>query len=135
MRQIAVVYFVVFLSSVMCLSLPAEASNTGFQRWIDSFRSRALARGIPLVVFDRAFADVRYNADVIQRDRTQAEFTKALWEYLDTAVSETRIKNGKRALREHRRALEQIEAHYGVEKEVVAAVWGLESAYGTYEEE
>ncbi len=107
-------------------------SNKGFQRWINGYRSRALSAGISAAVFDRAFRGVQYNADVIQKDRNQSEFTKTLWEYLDSAVSDTRIKNGKAALKKHRRTLQRIEAHYGVEKEVIVAVWGLESAYGTY---
>ncbi|MEM8553650.1 MAG: lytic murein transglycosylase [Pseudomonadota bacterium] len=106
--------------------------DSGFSRWVRDFRSRALRQGISPTTFDRAFSGVSYNADIISRDRNQAEFSKALWEYLDTAVSDTRIKNGRAALRKHRRVLDQIEARYGVEKEVVVAVWGLESAYGAY---
>lgn len=109
-----------------------STSNAGFQRWISRFRGRANAAGISDRTLNRAFRGVRYNTDVIKRDRNQSEFTKTLWEYLDSAASDTRVSNGKKALREHGRVLRQIEAKYGVDKEVVAAVWGLESAYGTY---
>jgi len=109
-----------------------SSANLGFQRWIRNFRSRANRAGITDSTFDQAFNGVRYNTNVIQRDRNQSEFTKTLWEYLDSAASDTRVANGKKALREHGRVLRQIEAKYGVDKEVVAAVWGLESAYGTY---
>ena len=102
------------------------------RRWIDGFRARARAAGIRDSVFDAAFQGVRYNAGVIQKDRNQSEFTKQIWEYLDSAASETRVRNGRDALRAHRRVLAEIEARYGVEAEVVAAVWGLESAYGAY---
>ncbi|MEO1153336.1 MAG: lytic murein transglycosylase [Pseudomonadota bacterium] len=114
------------------VNAPTTVSNRGFERWISGFRGRAISQGIRPQVFDASFQGVRYNADVIQRDRNQAEFTKQIWEYLDSAVSETRIRNGKAALRDNRRVLEQIEATYGVEAEVVTAVWGLESAYGEY---
>jgi membrane-bound lytic murein transglycosylase B len=109
-----------------------STANLGFQRWIKTFRPRARKAGITDRTMDRAFRGVKYNTDVIQRDRNQSEFTKTLWEYLDSAASDTRVSNGKKALREHGRVLRQIEAQYGVDKEVVAAVWGLESAYGTY---
>ncbi|TCP60064.1 membrane-bound lytic murein transglycosylase B [Rhodovulum bhavnagarense] len=109
-----------------------STANIGFQRWIDGFRDRALAQGISAPVFDRAFAGLRYNTDVIDRDRNQSEFTKTIWDYLDSAASDTRIRNGQAALREHARLLERIEARYGVDKEVVVAVWGLESAYGEF---
>ncbi len=106
--------------------------NLGFRRWIESFRPRARAAGITEATLDRAFAGVRYDADVIQRDRNQAEFTKAIWDYLDSAVSPTRVRNGREAAQDWSRTLAAIEARYGVEKEVVAAIWGLESAYGTF---
>ncbi|WP_245815199.1 lytic murein transglycosylase [Shimia gijangensis] len=108
------------------------AGNLGFQRWIEGFRKRALSAGIQPKVFDRAFRNVQYNTSVIQKDRNQSEFTKTIWDYLDSAASDARIKNGKAALRKQRKKLEAIERRYGVDKEVVVAVWGLESAYGTY---
>jgi membrane-bound lytic murein transglycosylase B len=108
------------------------AADAGFQRWIQQFRGRALAQGISGGTFDSAFRGVRFDPDVIKRDRNQSEFTKTIWDYLDSAASDTRIKNGKAALRQHDRKLEAIEARYGVDKEVVVAVWGLESAYGTF---
>ena len=110
----------------------ASTSNLAFSRWIDGFRSRARAAGIRDSVFNAAFQGVRYNTDVIQRDRNQSEFTKQIWEYLDSAASETRVRNGREALAKHRRLLSEIEARYGVEAEVVTAIWGLESAYGSY---
>lgn len=107
-------------------------SNAGFARWIERFRPRARAAGIRTAVFDAAFKGVRYNTDVIQKDRNQSEFTKQIWEYLDSAASETRVRNGRSALKNNAKLLKQIEASYGVEAEVVTAVWGLESAYGSF---
>ncbi|NNE79034.1 MAG: lytic murein transglycosylase [Silicimonas sp.] len=110
----------------------ANSSNIAFERWIDRFRGRARSAGIRDAVFNAAFQGVRYNANVIQKDRNQSEFTKQIWEYLDSAASETRVKNGRAALRQNKRLLGEIEARYGVEAEVVAAIWGLESAYGSF---
>lgn len=110
----------------------ANTSNLAFQRWIDGFRARARREGIRDNVFNAAFQGVRYNTDVIRRDRNQSEFTKQIWEYLDSAASDTRVSNGRDALRKHQRLLSQIEQRFGVEAEVVTAVWGLESAYGEY---
>nr|WP_241239921.1 lytic murein transglycosylase [Silicimonas algicola] len=103
-----------------------------FQRWIDGFRGRARAAGIRDGVFNAAFQGVRYDPGVIEKDRNQSEFTKPIWEYLDSAASDARVRNGRDAVRRHQRLLDAIEAAYGVEGEVVAAVWGLESAYGEY---
>jgi len=108
------------------------ASNASFKRWVSQFRKRALAQGIKSEIFDRAFRGVGYNAGIVDKDRNQSEFTKQIWEYLDSAVSTARVNNGRAALSKHARLLSRIEARYGVEKEVVAAIWGLESAYGTF---
>lgn len=110
-------------------TVPAT-KNDGLRDWIAAFRPRALAAGITPATLDRAFQDVTYNADVIEKDRNQAEFTRALWDYLDSAVSDARVTNGIAALRANAPLLDRIEATYGVPKEVVVAVWGLESSFG-----
>lgn len=106
--------------------------DRGFQDWITGFRTRAMAQGIRADVLDLAFRGVSYDAEAVRRDRNQSEFTKTIWDYLDSAVSDTRIRNGREALDRHRTTLDAIEARYGVEKTVVTAIWGLESAYGTF---
>jgi membrane-bound lytic murein transglycosylase B len=111
---------------------PAAVKDTGFRNWIKGFRVRALRAGISGRTFDQAFQGVQFDPKIIKRDRNQSEFTKTIGEYLASAASETRIKNGKAALRKHKRKLDAIEAKYGVDKEVVVAVWGMESAYGNY---
>ena len=106
--------------------------NARFQAWLGAFRKRAEAQGISRSTLDHALAGLRYDKDVIRRDRNQAEFSKPIWEYLDSAVSETRILNGRTALKQHQTTLTRIQAQYGVEKEVVTAIWGLETSFGSY---
>jgi lytic murein transglycosylase len=114
------------------LETSVAGTDAGLQTWITGFRARALAAGISADVFDAALKNVRYSEEVLRRDRNQSEFTKTIWEYLTTATSDLRISNGKKALAKQGAALEQIEAKYGVDKEVIVAIWGLESAYGTF---
>jgi len=100
------------------------------QAWIAAFRPRALAQGITKATLDAALSGVNLRPDVIERDRTQAEFTRTIWDYLDRAVSQERIAAGKAALRKRKALLDRIEATYGVDQQVVLAIWGLESNYG-----
>lgn len=104
----------------------------GFQDWLAGFRPRALAKGIEPDVLDGALRGVRYDADVVRRDRNQSEFTKTIWDYLGTAVSDLRVSNGKAALKAQSTNLDVIERRYGVDRRIVTAIWGLESAYGTF---
>nr|HMS95379.1 lytic murein transglycosylase [Tabrizicola sp.] len=107
-------------------------SQAGLEEWLTGFRHLALEAGIPAATFDAALRGVEFNEKVVERDRNQNEFSKTIWDYLDTAVSADRVALGLKAIEKNRDLLERIETEYGVEKEVVAAVWGLESAYGTY---
>ncbi|MGR3435606.1 MAG: lytic murein transglycosylase [Shimia sp.] len=108
----------------------AQSQEQRFQAWVQRFKGRAAQRGIRPDVLDAAFRGVRYNAWVVERDRNQSEFSKTLWAYLAVAVSQERIEIGARELRRRARLFDRIERAYGVDKEVVAAVWGLESSYG-----
>ncbi|KUP94730.1 membrane-bound lytic murein transglycosylase B precursor [Tritonibacter horizontis] len=111
----------------------AEATaNSLLQDWIGDFRTRARAAGLSTATLDAAFKGVTYDAKAIKRDRNQSEFTKTIWDYLDSAASDARVTNGKSALAARQALLNRIEQTYGVDKEVVVAVWGLESNYGSY---
>jgi membrane-bound lytic murein transglycosylase B len=107
---------------------PARPAD--FRAWQRDFRQRALAAGISPGTLDAAFVGVGVNARVLELDRFQPEFVRPIWEYLDSAVSETRIANGRRLGAEKAADLARIEAQFGVEREVVLAIWGLESAFG-----
>ncbi len=110
----------------------ARPAPAGFAPWVEGFRTRALREGIAAATFERAFRSVVYDPEIVARDRNQAEFTRAVWDYLDSAVSDTRIENGRAALARHAAVLSEIEARHGVERQVVVAIWGLESSYGSF---
>ncbi|RGP35502.1 lytic murein transglycosylase [Pseudotabrizicola alkalilacus] len=119
-------------SPVERVEMTAVGTEQGFADWLTGFRPRALEAGIAPGVLESALAVARYNPKIIERDRNQNEFSKTIWDYLDTAVSDDRVAHGKRALAQHGAILAQIEAEYGVDRHVIAAIWGLESAYGSF---
>lgn len=104
--------------------------NSGYDRWVASFRPRAQAQGISAPTLDAGFANAGFLPGVVSRDRNQTEFTRTLEDYLAIAASDERVANGRAALLAHRNSLQEIEATYGVDAEVVVAIWGLESSYG-----
>lgn len=106
-------------------------TEAGFQDWLAAFRPRALAAGIAPATLDAVDA-LRFDPAVVDKDRNQSEFTKPIWTYLDSAASEDRIAAGVKALARHRALFDRLESLYGVDREIVAAIWGLESAYGTF---
>lgn len=109
---------------------PTAAQTRAFDTWVAAFRGRALSAGIRGTVFDRAFRGVALNLRVIEHDQYQPEFNKPIWEYLDTSVSDTRVTNGRQIFRSKRNLLNRISRQYGVQPEILTAIWGIESNYG-----
>ncbi len=106
------------------------APNPAFDAWLAGFRPRARAAGISEATLERALPGAGFLPGVIERDRNQAEFTRSLEDYLAIAASDERVATGRAMRRRHAATLAAIEARYGVEPEIVTAIWGLESRYG-----
>lgn len=100
------------------------------EAWVAAFRPRAEAAGISRATLDMALNGVALRPDVVEKDRNQTEFTRTIWDYLDKAVSDDRIAAGRKALKAQAHVLDRIEARYGVDRQVLLAIWGLESSYG-----
>jgi len=77
-----------------------------------------------------AFDDVRYLPRVIELDRAQPEFTRTVWDYLDSAVTPQRIAQGQDKLLQLRSETDAAAARFGVPPSIVVAIWGIESNYG-----
>mgnify|MGYP003646525737 CR=1 FL=1 len=108
-----------------------EVSYANFQQWLRDFRQYAAGQGISEATLSKALDGVRYRERVIELDGYQPEFVRPIWEYLDTAVSSTRINNGLEKLAEHRETAQQMQQRYGVPAEIIVAIWGIESNYGS----
>ncbi|CAI8935398.1 membrane-bound lytic murein transglycosylase B [Pseudomonas sp. IT-196MI5] len=104
-----------------------------FAEWQAGFRKDALAAGIRADLFDRAFADVSFDPSVIRADRSQPEFAKPVWEYLDGALSPLRVRKGQSLVNQYADILQSIEQRYGVDRQALVAVWGMESNFGQFQ--
>ena len=107
-----------------------ETTLPSFADWRQAMRSEAIATGIDAALFDRVFAGVTPDPAVLKADSSQPEFTRPVWEYLDGAVSSSRIGRGRVLLAQHNTMLQRIEQQYGVEAQILVAIWGLESNFG-----
>ena len=107
-----------------------QGSEAGFRNWVMALRPRALAAGVTPGVFDSAMAGAHFMPSIVALDGRQSEFSKQIWEYLDGAVGGSRVTTGRQMAARHAGTLSAIESRYGVPREVVLAVWGMESNYG-----
>ncbi len=106
-------------------------ANPGWDAWVAAFRERAAARGIAPAVLNAAFRQAGFLPGVVERDRNQTEFTRTTEDYLSIAASDERVALGRQMVARFGGELAAIEGRYGVDRHIVAAVWGLESFFGT----
>ncbi|MCP1315081.1 MULTISPECIES: lytic murein transglycosylase [unclassified Halomonas] len=108
-----------------------QVQYASFNQWLGDFRRHAREQGISEATLASAFDSLRYRERVIELDRYQPEFVRPIWQYLDSAVSDTRVATGREKLQAHRQTAEQMQGRYGVPAEIVVAIWGIESNYGS----
>ena len=90
---------------------------------------RSLEAGISATTFDRAFAGVQPDPAVIEADRASRSSRAPSGNIWKRDFAQ-RVRSGQRLLNEHAATLDRIEARYGVDRETLVAVWGLESSFG-----
>ncbi len=112
--------------------LPVEKSSddANFCAFLRSFRSTAIAAGASAATYDAATANIRLNLRIAQLNGSQPEFVRPVWDYLSGAVSDLRVNKGRARMAANAAAESDVEMKYGVPREVVTAIWGIESDYG-----
>lgn len=118
------------ISTASTAKITPVATAQSFADWRAGLRMQAINEGISPLVFEQAFAGVTPDPQVIAADQSQPEFSRPVWEYLDSAVSSWRVARGKALLAEHAKTLQAIEARYQVDPSILVAVWGMESSFG-----
>jgi lytic murein transglycosylase len=111
-------------------SAGTAASRPTFAAWKAELKEDALSAGVSTATFERAFQGVAPNAEILAKDDVQPEYTRPIWAYLDTAVSPENIAEGRAQLAQNGVLLKRLAQRYGVEPQVIVAIWGLESGYG-----
>ncbi|MDG3043012.1 lytic murein transglycosylase [Roseicyclus marinus] len=105
--------------------------NADYDAWVAAFRGRAQAQGITAATLDRGFRGQGFLPGVVERDRNQTEFRRSTEDYLALVASEEDVATGRARVAPHRSVLSQIEQSYGVDADVIGAIWGLETRFGT----
>jgi lytic murein transglycosylase len=112
---------------------PAFAARCGgdFQTFVATMSQEALAAGISREVISQALSGVTQDPAVLSFDRRQrGTFNKTFEQYVSTRVGAGRINMGRQMLQRHAALLSSIEAKFGVPRQIVVAIWGLESDFG-----
>jgi membrane-bound lytic murein transglycosylase B len=108
-----------------------RAAAAEFGNCVAGLWPQAERRGVTRANFERLTAGLTPDLSIMDLLDAQPEFTKSTWDYLDVLVSDERIARGRELLTQHATVFAALERAYGVDRHIVAAIWGVESNYGT----
>jgi membrane-bound lytic murein transglycosylase B len=110
---------------------PVTGGGAQFQAFIRDFETMAMADGITAETYNRAMTGIAPVSTIQEAIDNQPEFVRPIWTYLDNAVSARRVANAKLVLARYADTLAAIESKTGVPKEILVAIWGMETDFGS----
>ncbi len=124
-------FFYIFIIFLNIFSNQSFA-NDNFKLFLNNFLKEKVSK----IYNQNIINDLKKNSYFIKRvvelDRSQPEFTLSLNQYLNKAVSPTRIKKAKKLYKDNYSLLKKIETHYKVQPRFIVALWGIETDFGRY---
>lgn len=116
---------------ILSLNVNNASADAKFQAWIADFRATAMASGISAATYKRAFAGVtEIDPEVLEKAKFQPEFTAPVWDYIDNRVNENSVATGREMAKKYSRWLGAIEKSFGVDRNILLAIWSMETNYG-----
>ena len=118
------------LVAAAALSAFAPSARADFSSCVGSLRAAAAHSGISAKTLDIAFNGLEPDPKVLDLQKQQPEFKTPVWDYVDGLVDDDRVADGKAAMARQASALARAEEKYGVDRTMLAAIWGVESNFG-----
>lgn len=123
--------------ALLLAALPAAAEARtcgtgagGFGPWLAGFKKEAAAEGISTGTVASALGGVAYDPRVIRLDRSQRSFKLSFEQFYARRVGTALIGRARARLKTHRATFDRVERQFGVPREIVVAIWGLETNFG-----
>ena len=123
-------YLLVFIFLISTTSL--SENPTGFLEWKNDFRKIALENNISENTFDKVMANIKFLPNVIKYDRYQPEFYEDTKTYISKRTSSKKVSKGVDFYKKNTNLINTVENLYNIEKELLLALMGIETNFGTY---
>ena len=107
-------------------------NNLEFENWKKTFKAVALKNNISENTFNLVMSDVKFLPKVIEYDRYQPEFYEDTKTYISKRSSDKKVKNGVIFYKDQSELINKVEKKFDVEKELLLALMGIETNFGTY---
>jgi membrane-bound lytic murein transglycosylase B len=123
-------YLLIFIFLISTSSL--SENPTGFLAWKNDFRKIALENNISENTFDKVMANIKFLPNVIKYDRYQPEFYEDTKTYISKRTSSKKVSKGVDFYKKNTNLINTVENLYNIEKELLLALMGIETNFGTY---
>jgi len=110
----------------------ASNKDDNFDLWLISFKENALKEGISQKTLDLAFKNVIFLEQVIKYDRKQPEFYEDTLTYVSKRANSLRINKARILFKKNKKLFNEVENNFLVEKEILLALWGIETNFGKH---
>ena len=107
-------------------------SDEKFSSWIIEFKKKAINEGISEKTVDEVMNNAIFLPKVIEYDRYQPEFYEDTKTYGLKRTSKDKVQKGKRIYKKNKNLINIVDKEFKVEKELLLALMGIETNYGTY---
>ncbi|WP_425483235.1 lytic murein transglycosylase [Aurantimonas aggregata] len=113
-------------------ALAAQCGNSaaGFNEWKQQFAAEAQQAGISQGTIQSALMPTQYSSKVVSLDRNQHSMNISLEAFMERRAPASFVAKGKRIIQQNASLLNAVEQRYGVPKEVLVAIWGMETGFG-----
>ncbi len=125
-NKILLLIFLIFFNN----NLPAQEKS--FETWLKDFETYALKKGISKETFNKTMKKAIFLPKVIEYDRFQPEFYEDTKTYITKRTSKKKVKNGYELYNKNKKFINSIDEKFSVEKELLLALMGIETNFGTY---
>ena len=105
-------------------------ARADFQDCLSGLQAAAARKGVSTATFRSATSGLEPDMKVLDLMSSQPEFKTPIWDYLAMLVDDERVEDGRAAMRRWGSALAKAESRYGVDRHIIAGVWGVESNFG-----
>ena len=129
MRKISIIISSLLL---MLITFTKVNSDEKFSSWIVEFKKKAINEGISEKTVDAVMNNAIFLPKVIEYDRYQPEFYEDTKTYVSKRTSKDKVKKGKRIYKKNKNLINIVDKEFKVEKELLLALMGIETNYGTY---
>ena len=123
-------YFIIIFFTFIHGTL--NANEKEFNEWLVNFKVYALEKKISEKTFNLAMSDVMFLPKVIKYDRFQPEFYEDTKTYISKRTSKQKVSAGVKLYELNKDFINSIDNKFSVEKELLLALMGIETNFGTY---